>query len=59
MKQGFRLFDTHTHIGTARHSGRSYSAEEYCMFLAAAGFEGAHTVPLPGPTDLVVAARPA
>jgi hypothetical protein len=28
MKHGHRLFDTHTHIGTARHSGRVYSADD-------------------------------
>ena len=51
------LFALNMLVGTLH--GRSYSAEEYCTFLAKAGFEGAHTVPLPGPTDLVVARRPA
>ena len=51
------LFALNMLVGTLH--GSSYSAEEYCAFLAQAGFEGARTVPLPGPTDLVVAARPA
>jgi uncharacterized protein len=28
MKNGFRIYDTHTHLGVARHSGRSMSADE-------------------------------
>jgi hypothetical protein len=28
MKSGFRIFDTHTHLGAARHSSRSCTADE-------------------------------
>jgi predicted TIM-barrel fold metal-dependent hydrolase len=28
MKDGFRVFDTHTHMGTARHSSRAATSGE-------------------------------
>ena len=51
------LFALNMLVGTVQ--GRSYSAEEYCSYLAQAGFQDARMVPLAGPTDLVVAVRPA
>jgi cyclopropane fatty-acyl-phospholipid synthase-like methyltransferase len=43
---------------TGTGGGSSYSGEEYTTWLQEVGFEDAHRVPLPGPTDLVVARRP-
>jgi (2Fe-2S) ferredoxin/SAM-dependent methyltransferase len=50
------LFALNMLVGT-RH-GSAYSGAEYCGWLSETGFEAARMVPLPGPTDLVVARRP-
>jgi (2Fe-2S) ferredoxin/SAM-dependent methyltransferase len=50
------LFALNMLVGT-RH-GSAYSGAEYCTWLSDTGFESAHMVPLPGPTDLVVAVHP-
>ena len=47
MKNGHRLFDTHTHIGTARHSGRVYSAEELLRDMDRFGVDRAVVIPFP------------
>jgi hypothetical protein len=46
------LFALNMLVGTP--GGGAYSAAEYAAWLAAAGFETARFVPLPGPTDLMV-----
>ena len=51
------LFALNMLVGT--QNGSAYSAAEYCSWLSQAGFESARMVALPGPTDLVLAARPA
>ena len=51
------LFALNMLVGTPQ--GSSYSGAEYIAWLTRAGFATPHTVPLPGPTDLVVATRPA
>jgi len=47
MKQGFRLFDTHTHIGTARHNGRSYSADDLLRDMDRSGIDRSLVIPFP------------
>ncbi len=43
---------------TGTRGGGSYSGEEYTTWLQDAGFEDVRRIPLPGPTDLVLARRP-
>jgi len=45
--RGYRVFDTHTHIGTARHSGRTYSAEQMLRNMDAHGVERSLLIPFP------------
>ena len=47
MRNGFRVFDTHTHIGTARHSLRSYSADELLRDMDRHGVDQAMVIPFP------------
>ncbi len=47
MIQGFRVFDTHTHIGLARHSGRRYTAEEMLRSMDANGVDRSLLIPFP------------
>ncbi len=39
MRDGFTLFDTHTHIGTARHSGRRHLAADVVKSMDEFGVE--------------------
>jgi len=43
-------------VGTA--AGSTYSGEEYETWLRAAGFQAVKQIRLPGPSSLIVAARP-
>jgi len=45
--QGQRVFDTHTHIGTARHSGRSFTAEEMLRSMDRHGIDRSLLIPFP------------
>lgn len=47
MRQGYRIFDTHTHIGTARHSGRVQTAEDLLRSMAAWGVDRSVAIPFP------------
>lgn len=47
MKSGFRVFDTHTHIGTARHSGRTFSAVQMLAHMDAHGIDRSMLIPFP------------
>ena len=51
MRGGFRVFDTHTHIGTARHSGRRYSADELLRDMDRAGIDRSLVIPWPVVAD--------
>jgi (2Fe-2S) ferredoxin/SAM-dependent methyltransferase len=51
------LFALNMLVGTA--GGQTYSASDYRTWLTAVGYADARLLKLPGPTDLVVAARPA
>ncbi len=47
MNHGYRIFDTHTHIGKARHSGRVYSADELLRDMDRFGVERSLAIPFP------------
>jgi hypothetical protein len=47
MKQGFPIFDTHTHIGVARHSNRRYSADELLRDMDRMGIDRSLVIPFP------------
>ncbi|HBY62076.1 MAG TPA: hypothetical protein DEH78_19830 [Solibacterales bacterium] len=51
MKNGFRLFDTHTHIGNARHSGRSVSAGQMLLNMDRHGVDRSLAIPFPVVAD--------
>ncbi|MBM3782764.1 MAG: amidohydrolase [Acidobacteria bacterium] len=53
MIGGFRVFDTHTHIGRARHSGRVCTAEELLRHMDAQGVERSLLIPFPVVDDYV------
>lgn len=47
MKNGFPLYDTHAHIGTARHSGRRQDPEMVLHAMDNAGVDRAVLIPFP------------
>jgi predicted TIM-barrel fold metal-dependent hydrolase len=47
MKNGFRIYDTHTHIGTARHSGRVCTAEDLLRHMDGFGIDRSVLIPFP------------
>lgn len=47
MRDGYRVFDTHTHLGTARHSGRQQTAEEMLGHMDRAGVDRSMLIPFP------------
>ncbi len=47
MIDGMRVYDTHTHIGAARHSGRSYTADDLLRDMDAHGVDRALVIPYP------------
>lgn len=47
MKDGYRIFDTHTHIGTARHSGRSVTADDLLRAMDRYGVDRSMVIPFP------------
>lgn len=47
MRDGFRLFDTHTHIGVARHSTRRYSAGDLLRDMDRFGVDRSVVIPFP------------
>ena len=47
MKSGFRIFDTHTHLGVARHSKRSCTAEELLRSMDRHGVDRSLAIPFP------------
>ena len=47
MKDGFRIFDTHTHVGTARHSGRRYTADQLLADMDRWGVDRSLVIPYP------------
>ncbi len=51
MRDGLLVFDTHTHIGEARHSGRRYTAAELLRDMDRAGVDRAVVIPFPVVAD--------
>jgi predicted TIM-barrel fold metal-dependent hydrolase len=47
VKDGFRIFDTHTHVGDAKHSGRSYSANALLRDMDTYGIDHSLVIPFP------------
>ena len=47
MKNGFHLFDSHTHMGTARHSGRTVSADDLLRSMDQHGVDRSIAIPYP------------
>lgn len=47
MKDGYPLFDTHVHIGAARHSGRRHRAGEIIESMDRFGVDRAVAIPFP------------
>jgi len=47
MKDGFRIFDTHTHIGHARHTGRTASANDLLRNMDRHGVDRSVVIPFP------------
>lgn len=51
MKQGFRLYDTHTHLGNAFHSGRVMTADAMLRHMDAEGIDRSVLIPFPVVAD--------
>lgn len=51
MINGFRIYDTHTHLGTARHSGRSCDAETMLRHMDRCGVDRSLLIPFPVVAD--------
>lgn len=47
MKNGFEVFDTHTHMGAARHSGRSATADDLLRAMDCHGVDRSVVIPFP------------
>lgn len=47
MRDGLPIFDAHTHIGAARHSGRRYSADELLADMDRLGIDRSLVIPFP------------
>jgi uncharacterized protein len=51
MKDGLRVFDTHTHIGHGLHHGRRYSAEQLLAAMDQHGVDRSVVIPFPVVAD--------
>ena len=51
MRHGRRIYDTHTHAGTARHSGRSYTAGQLLNDMDRHGVDRSLVIPWPVVAD--------
>src|SRR5438874_11221262 len=47
MKNGFRIFDAHTHLGSARHSRRCYGEGDLLRSMDDCGVDRAVVIPFP------------
>jgi predicted TIM-barrel fold metal-dependent hydrolase len=47
MRDGFRIYDAHAHLGVARHSGRRQTAEEMLRAMDRSGIDRALLIPFP------------
>ena len=55
MKDGFFLYDTHTHIGLARHSGRRQTADQLLREMDRCGVDRSVVIPFPVVEDYTAA----
>jgi len=51
MKSGFRLYDTHTHLGNAFHSGRRMTADAMLRHMDERGIDRSLLIPFPVVAD--------
>ena len=47
MRDGFAIFDAHTHLGEARHSGRNCTADEMLAQMSGSGIDRSLLIPFP------------
>jgi predicted TIM-barrel fold metal-dependent hydrolase len=47
MRDGFRIYDAHSHLGVARHSGRRQTAEDMLRAMDRTGIDRALLIPFP------------
>lgn len=47
MKDGFQIYDTHAHLGSAKHSGRVHDCERILRSMDGAGVDRALLIPFP------------
>jgi predicted TIM-barrel fold metal-dependent hydrolase len=47
MKKGIHIFDTHTHVGVAQHSGRRYTADQLLADMDRFGVDRSLVIPFP------------
>jgi predicted TIM-barrel fold metal-dependent hydrolase len=47
MRKGFQIFDTHTHLGVARHSGRSCHVDQMLAHMDRMGVDRSLLIPFP------------
>jgi predicted TIM-barrel fold metal-dependent hydrolase len=52
MRDGFLVYDTHAHLGVARHSGRRASADDLLRAMDRAGADRAMLIPFPVVDDV-------
>lgn len=55
MKDGYFLYDTHTHIGLARHSGRRQTADQLLREMDRCGVDKSVVIPFPVVEDYTAA----
>ncbi len=51
MRAGFQLYDTHTHLGSAYHSGREMTAESMLAHMDSVGIDRSLLIPFPVVSD--------
>ena len=51
MRSGFRVYDTHTHLGSASHSGRTCTADAMLGHMDAHGIDRSLLIPFPVVAD--------
>lgn len=47
MRDGFQIYDTHSHLGKALHSGKSYSVEQLLEAMHRSGVDRSLLIPFP------------
>jgi hypothetical protein len=55
MKDGFQIYDTHVHLGLARHSGREQTVDAMLRSMDSVGIDKSLLIPFPAVEDHVQA----